>query len=100
MVNDLVIPILLQISFQNSPRHLTSLSIITCHGIPNFEMILWENNLAVPTSVMVVVVGIKIAYLVSLSRMTRILSNPSERGNSGIKSIETTLNGWEGIGIG
>src|SRR5258705_13458378 len=68
----LVFPILLQISFQNSPHHLISLFIITCHGIPNFEMILWKNNLAVLTSVMVVVVGIKIAYLVSLSTMTRI----------------------------
>jgi hypothetical protein len=63
-------------------------------------MILWKNNLVVLTSVMVVVVGIKIAYLVSLSTMTRILLNPLERGNSGIKSIETTSNGWDGIRIG
>src|SRR6267154_176019 len=51
VVSDLVIPILLQISFQNSPRHLMSLSVITCLGMPNFNIMWWKNNLAVPTSV-------------------------------------------------
>jgi len=49
-------------------------------------------------------------YLVIVDKITsmwfilplwlRYCSNPSERGNSGIKSIETTSNGWDGIGIG
>jgi hypothetical protein len=37
--------------------------------------------------------------LVSLSTITRTLSNPFNVGNSGIKSIDTTSNGLEGIGI-
>src|SRR6267154_6577389 len=93
VVSDLVIPILLQISFQNSPHHLTSLSVITCLRMPNFDMMWWKNNSAVPISVIAVVVEIKIVYFVSLSTITRILLNQLERGNSGIKSIETTSKG-------
>jgi len=32
--------------------------------------------------------------------MIKILLNPLDKGSSGIKSIDTTLNGWEGMGIG
>lgn len=93
-------PINLQISFQKSPRHLVSLSEIICHGIPNFEITCLKNSFAVSTSVILVVVGTIIAYLVSLSTITKMLSNPLEIGNSGMKSILTTSKGCEGIGIG
>src|ERR1700692_4622093 len=90
---DLVIPILSQISFQNSPRHLVSLSEITCLGIPNFETTCLKNKAAVSTSVIFVVVGINIPYFVNLSTITKILSKPLDKGNSGIKSIDTTSKG-------
>lgn len=77
-----------------------SLSEMTWRGIPNFKITCLKNNLAVSSSVTLVVVGMKIAYLVSLSTITRILSNPSERGNSGMKSMLTTSKGCDGIGIG
>ena len=67
--------------------------------MPNFEIMWQKNKVAVLTLDIEVVVGIKIAYLVILSMMTKILSNPSDSGSSGIKSIETTLKGWDGIGI-
>ena len=55
--------------------------------------------MAVRTLDMEVVVGIKIAYLVSLSTMTKMLSNPLDKRSWGIKSIETTSKGWDGIGM-
>ena len=42
--------------------------------------------MAVSTSVTETVVGIKMAYLVSLSTITRMLSNPDDKGNSRMKS--------------
>jgi hypothetical protein len=60
----------------------------------------WKNRVAVLTLEIEVVVGIKMAYLVSLSTITKILSNPSDSGNSGMKSMETTLKGKVGIGMG
>ena len=39
------------------------------------------------------VVRMKIAYLMSLSIMTKILSNPDDEGNSGVKYIDTTSKG-------
>jgi hypothetical protein len=42
---------------------------------------------------MEMVVGIKVAYLVSLSTMARMLSNPDDEGNSRIKSIDIISKG-------
>src|ERR1700689_21093 len=100
VVSDQAIPIWLHISFQKFPRHRVSLSEITCLGIPNFEMIWWKNNSVVSFSPIVVVVGINTAYFVSLSTITKILLNPSDKGSSGIKSMDTTSKGWVGLGIG
>jgi hypothetical protein len=44
-----------------------------------------------------IIVGIKMLYLVNLSI---ILLNLLNWGSSGRKSIEATLKGWEGMGIG
>jgi len=60
---------------------------MTCHGIPNLEMTCLKNSFAVSTSVIFVVMGTMLAYLVSLSTITSMLSNPFEFGNSGIKSM-------------
>ena len=93
-------PINRQISFQKSPRHLVSRSDMICRGIPNLEMTCLKNSLAVSTSVTLVVVGTMMAYLVSLSTITSMLSNPFEVGNSGMKSMLATSKGCDGIGMG
>ena len=59
-----------------------------------------NNSFAHSSSSIVVSVGIKIAYSVSLSTITKMLSCPDDSGNSGMKSIETTSNGCVGMGIG
>lgn len=86
-------PINWKISFQKSPLHLVSLSEITCHRIPNLDMTCLKNNFVVSSSVILVEAGIMIVYLVSLSMITKMLLNPLETGNSGIKSILTTSKG-------
>lgn len=58
-----------------------------------------KNSLAVSSSVTLVVVGTMMAYLVSLSTITSMLSNPCEVGNSGIKSMLMTSKGCEGTGM-
>jgi hypothetical protein len=73
---------------------------MTCQGIPNFKITCLKNKVAVSTSVIFVIVGINILYLVNLSTITKMLSNPLDKGSSGIKSIDTTLKGWDGMGIG
>jgi len=42
----------------------------------------------------------KFLYFDNLLTMIKILLTPLDKGSSGIKSIDTTLNGWEGMGIG
>ena len=59
-----------------------------------------KKSLAVSSSVILVEQGMKIPYLVNLSTMTRMLSNPFDFGSSGIKSIDMTSNGLVGMGIG
>jgi hypothetical protein len=60
----------------------------------------WKNKLAVPFSLSDMVVGTNSAYFVILSTITRMLSFPfGVTGKSEMKSMEITLNGWDGIGI-
>jgi hypothetical protein len=49
--------------------------------------------MTVPLSAMEVEVGMKLAYLASLSLMTRMLSCPLEIGSSGINFMITTSKG-------
>jgi len=86
------------ISFQKSPHHLVSLSDMTCHRILNLEVTCLKNSLAASTSVTFVVLGTMKAYLLSLSIITSILSNPFEVGNSSMSPMLMTLKGCDGIG--
>ena len=68
--------------------------------LKSLDMTCLKNNLGVSSSIILVVVRIMLAYLVSLSMITKMLLNPLETGNSGIKSILTTSKGCDGIGMG
>jgi len=56
------------------------------------------NRCAKSVDVMVSWAGIKIAYLVSWSTMTKIVSNPEDDGSFLMKSIEMEFHGRSGMG--
>ena len=73
-------------------------SNVTCDGTPCFENI-WEmNRVARVVESRVLVVGVKIACLVSLSTTTKMSEYPSEDGNCSMKSIEMESQGQRGTG--
>ena len=75
-------------------------SVTRTIGIPIFAIKCLNIKAAVSTSLIFMVVRINIPYFVHLSTIIRILLNPLDKGNSGIKSIDTTSQGLEGMGMG
>ena len=83
---------------KNLETNSTPRSDVTWEGVPCFVTTCSMNSRASPVASMVLVVGTKIACLVSLSTITRISVYPSEGGNCSIKSIDTDSQGCGGTG--
>ena len=73
-------------------------SEVTCDGTPCLENTWSTNNLARIGAVMVSTVGMNRDCLVRRSTMTRIVSNPDERGSFSMKSMDMEFHGRSGIG--
>src|SRR6202046_355372 len=84
--------ILLELSFQNLPVRRTSLSIITCLGIPNLAV-------TALLSAMEVEVRMKLAFVASLTLTIRISSYSPEIGSLGMNPMVATSNSIDGIGM-
>ena len=68
-------------------------SEVTCDGTPCFENTWSTNSFASIRAVMVLTVRMNNDCLVKRSTMTRIVSNPEDRGSFSMKSMEMEFHG-------
>ena len=83
---------------KNEDTNSVPRSEVTCDGTPCFENTWSTNSFASIGAVMVSTVRMNNDCLVKRSTMTRIVSNPEDRGSFSMKSMEMEFHGHSGIG--